>query len=1468
VSRRSTPLLPGGRDGTSQQHRPIPALDPTSVVVDERDHADLLTFLRAFAEQLRFLAADGGELREAGSWGPLVKPEGNLAVSVDDIVAYMRDPSRFDGERARWLGRPHFALLLAFLELLGHARDHLNRLTRRHLDYYYRDVLKMTAEPAVPDRVAAVFQLAPRVDQLLLPGGTAVQAGRDASGATRVYLTERDLMIGRARVDSLRVVHVHRRVTGLPDVRLDRSLTPREIFERMLSLALGDPRPGEPIPRWRDAVVDLDLVKGLRPGLDFAGARLFLEHHELRTLMQLVRRRAAADAEWAEINRLLGLVNPPSPRDFAGNFATAVGVLDFETDGLPQVKRIDDLYEYRADPDVRQYIDKELAEIGYANFEALMPIKRRIDAEWAEINRILGRVGRRKRDLLAWNLEPADPTDFTANLAKALGDSWPPPWPWGAADIFAYESTVRQLEAHFAAPVERLVRLVELAESAESLAEADWRELDRLLADAHRENVYNARRARLAAARKGKTGMAAFDATVGAALLEPDEPMPWNEASVILARHLDRGQIDVLEHYRRQLVDPAVSRLFGWPDVDRVLELAQRYVEGAPEPVARKSEWRNLYAWDDVAALTDDPASPRWRTFGGRPRLSDETHPPTASLGWALQSPLLALSQGRRALTLTLGFREFDVGALLRALGLTPGAFDQATLRKTFAAGLKLEVTTAKGWVELPLSVFQLVDGAPGQDYWKLLGLPRALDEDRPAFQLDLLADASVDPFAPIDGTSAASPTLRITLRQRWDENAREWYTSFEPFDPLVLAAVHLRVDVGHPELPADSPDDSKRFCGLNVLDVQTEDRLVDPRKPFEPFGHQPAAGARLYLGHPELLRTRLDVLRLDIEWMALPPNLDSHYVNYGPAGITKSSDFKARLALVDRNLDLELADARLFRDDVDNKTPATASIAVLAVGPELVKASAGYVYTRRLDLRPTGDLRTDGRFLKLELTPVDFGHAAYPSLASRLLRKLSIGLGNNTITEDQAESYRIEQPYTPTIRRLGVAYRASIELDPTVAGDGVDRLLHVHPFGTAPIDHADPRLFPRYDDAGELYVGLRDVDAPQRLSLLMALAEGTSDPDLERTPVTWSILDGDRWRDLASDVLFDSTRGLINSGVVELAVPVTAPGDRLPGDRVWLRLAVARNPRSVCDIVAIHPHAAILRFDDRGNSPDHYDQPLPVGSIERLLDPDPRIVAVEQPYTSFGGVPPERPERFYTRVSERLRHKQRALTPWDYERLVLQRFGNIYKAKCITAGPGEGAGEPGRVDVVVIPDIRDQLPADAFAPRAPANVLADIQTWLAERSPPAARVVVRNPRYVAVSVRLGVRFKAGVDERYAKRRLNEDLGRFLSPWAYDDGAELTIGGKIYASSILDFVDRRDYVDYVAELKLARSDDGINFQIVPPKPEDYHVAADRPDQVLVAARDHHIDIIPELDYQQALFTGIDYMKLELDFIVG
>jgi hypothetical protein len=129
-------------------------------------------------------------------------------------------------------------------------------------------------------------------------------------------------------------------------------------------------------------------------------------------------------------------------------------------------------------------------------------------------------------------------------------------------------------------------------------------------------------------------------------------------------------------------------------------------------------------------------------------------------------------------------------------------------------AALRVEVSGAKGWIELPLAGARLATGRPGDDYWSLLAEPRALAEDRPGLRLQLVVGPELGPLAPIPGSADRWPTLRLTLRPRWDASAREWTTNLSPFEPLVLAAVHLRVEVE----------------GLVDLRLQHEDRPLDPR--------------------------------------------------------------------------------------------------------------------------------------------------------------------------------------------------------------------------------------------------------------------------------------------------------------------------------------------------------------------------------------------------------------------------------------------------------------------------------------------------------------------------------------------------------------------------------------------------------------------------------------------------------------
>ncbi len=845
MSIRSITLRPGSHDGTSQRGRTLPALDPGYVALDERTTADLLGFVQAFARRLRYFAADDatGELRDAGDWSAFVE---HPDITITDIVAYISEPERFTGDRARWLGRPHFALLLVFLELFRHARAQAGELTGRNLDYFYRDILQMQREPALPDRAAVVLRLAARVSEARIPAGTALQAGHDSAGLPRIYRSERELLVSRAQVAALRSLFAYRRITGLPDVRRDRSLTAPEMLEGMLRVALGAPRPGDPVPAFEGASIDVQFLLGLGDLLDFAssGSGLYLEHHELRELMLRVRR--------------------------------------LQTDGASGVVAGTD--------------------------------KRRIDAEWTAINRLLERAGRRQRGEPTWTLAPADPTAFAANLAKALAGHWPPPWPaWppgtktsGIQSIHDYDAKLRALEDHLAMPAEQLARLVAFTEllPGHSAAHAfDWQEVDRALTAAHRERIYAQRRAKLAKIRAGRNDVTGMDAVTAFALGKgPDETVDWEKAArPILEQYLGKAQLGSLEIFRQQLAAGQVAPWLGWDDVYRMLELVQRYVEHMAEPVARKVAWRNLYAYPDATQRVVAATSPRWRTFGGVPSAADKQHPPALMVGWGLRSPLLSLSEGTRTLELTLGFvaESFDPKQF-------PGAAGE--LKDALSADWRIEVSTAKGWVELALAEARLARGKPGDTYGSLLDPKRQLEDDRPALQLVLRADVTVDAIAP--EASADQPGLRVLLRQHWDDQAKEWTTPLARFESLVLAAVHLHVKV-------DS---------LSALTLQADDRVIDPRKPFEPFGIRPAVGARLYLGHPELLRNRLDSVRFDVEWMGLPPSLAAHYANYPDDLTTGASSFRVRIALVDRNLELPLSDAPLFKDGDDKPPQPTAS--------------------------------------------------------------------------------------------------------------------------------------------------------------------------------------------------------------------------------------------------------------------------------------------------------------------------------------------------------------------------------------------------------------------------------------------------------------------------------------------------------------------------------------------------------------
>ena len=222
-------------------------------------------------------------------------------------------------------------------------------------------------------------------------------------------------------------------------------------------------------------------------------------------------------------------------------------------------------------------------------------------------------------------------------------------------------------------------------------------------------------------------------------------------------------------------------------------------------------------------------------------------------------------------------------------------------------------------------------------------------------------------------------------------------------------------------------------------------------------------------------------------------------------------------------------------------------------------------------------------------------------------------------------------------------------------------------------------------------------------------------------------------------------------------------------------------------------------------------------------------------------------PAAFYTRVSERLRHKDRAIALWDYERLVLEAFPQIYKVKCLNHTHYEpndsGTGTyrelaPSHVTVVTIPNLQFPNLRDPLRPYTSLGLLAQIADFLRVRCACFIKLHIRNPQFEEVRVRFKLRLYEGFDETFYPAKLQEAITRFLSPWAFaGSGGSPSFGGKIYKSVLINFVEDQPYVDYVTDFQLFHDLSGSGDQ--------QEVTGSRAVSILVSvpAKQHLITVI-------------------------
>jgi len=787
-----------------------------------------------------------------------------------------------------------------------------------------------------------------------------------------------------------------------------------------------------------------------------------------------------------------------------------------------------------------------------------------------------------------------------------------------------------------------------------------------------------------------------------------------------------------------------------------------------------------------------DKTEPRWPPFG-------RSTWPLAPVGFALASTLLRLAEGQRTLNVSL-----------RLSGQS-----EASSAERIAASFEAMVTGPKGWS----GPYPLVGSAAADT----LTLSCVLPEGAPA-----LVDH--DPAVHAQPFPAGLPVLQLLLKDGGP-------LRFGALSGLSVRSAQLKVQVS----------------GVRGLVLENDQATLDAKKAFTPFGAQPVAGSRFFVGCPEALAKPLSTLSLRLVWQGAPPDLQTWYAGYPGVrrmddGVSATLSWQSSAGSVHTTAPQTLLARRPAPTTLSTTAVSSASASGPAFGPAfgglhaLRFESGGLALrravTRQLWLRPTAGAASTPRpgFLTVTLQE-DLLHGEFRAASMTAATGTSPGVVN--------------EPYTPKVQEITLDYTAQSDVsrldDPAMAAFSQTdvQFFHVDALGVAReqawlaaqrpwAPQGVVPLLPVHDAAGELLIGVEATGAGHELSLLLQVAEGSADPQAQAQTLAWSVLADNAWRTLSpGELVLDTTRSLRGSGLVGVVLPreTSTEHTRLPAGLVWLRASIPAQPRAACDLVGVHANGVEVVFSDQGNDPQRLAVALPAHSISKLKTPMAEVKAVLQPYASFGGALIEDDAALARRASERLRHRDRAITGWDYERLVLQAFPQVHRVKCIPHASESSWLAGGHTMLIVVPDLRNHNAVDPLQPRVDLDTLQRMREHLAARCGMQVRLAVRNPRYTPVRADFKLRLKPGFGFAFHGPALNLALQQALSPWAFDGAAPLGFGARVVRSALVDFVESLPYVDFVTDFHLGR--EGV-------AEDRAEIAPDAPDVILVSAAQHGI----------------------------
>jgi len=772
----------------------------------------------------------------------------------------------------------------------------------------------------------------------------------------------------------------------------------------------------------------------------------------------------------------------------------------------------------------------------------------------------------------------------------------------------------------------------------------------------------------------------------------------------------------------------------------------------------------------------------------------------------------------------------------------------QGLFYKLFKKSFSLKLTTDNGWLDV--------------DNYIVVPYSRDDGKAKAGLRILLSLGQEVEPITSyMPEVHGGDLNTRLPVLQCCINHQSHFYP-YSVFQQLVISALHLSVDVK----------------GLKNVVAYNQHGQLDPSTPFQPFGPLPGSNAYLVFGNYEIARKRLTGLDLNLEWGELPQNaggFDEYYRGYqtqygnrifkGEFSALSDGSWQPYERAAGQHVDL------FTSEDNGGRLLAKKSMTVDVLSyskpaePGILEEDFQY------------SLKCRNGFFRLSLAApaTAFGHAEYPEILTEVLT------ANARLKKPRQPP---NPPYTPILNSISLDYRASSTINPALRQDersaDAAQIIHLHPFGTEIVHPAlsdKPCFFlPQYTHDGNLFIGLSANNLTGSITLFFHLTAEVAQESLnKRLSVDWFYLTSNSWKAIpANRVLSDTTNGFLSSGIVSLNIPEDINRDNsvMPSDYYWLRAAVAHEQGSICRAYSVQANA--LRVIRESHEDAAEINTYPAAAKWTTVSAVPGISSIKQPGNGFGGKAGETDIELRTRGSERLRHKNRALVPWDYERLVLEQFPDIYKVKCFSnISAKEESIKPGSVLIVVVPTSRAKQDDICAKVMVGADRLDQIRSFVKNISSHFADIEVRNPVYEEIQVRCSVKFVDGISDGINMNRLNGAISRYICPWN-KGGYKARFGWSIRQKDIESYIRSLNYVDFVTNFSMLHitmdrdgryslfdtaKDTGNNEVIIRPR---------YPWSLAIPVKKHFIETIRASRSIKAEITGVDELEVGSTFIIS